>query len=389
MGFYTGRATFSRYRVKGHAPRSFTEEHLARLAEHAAGRQRLISGDGVEAGWSAGAHVLDVDFDFAKNVIDDQLYFCLRIDTMKLPSDLMRAYYAIDLAALSKNNPSGHASNLQKREAKESARDRLELEAKDGRYTKRKAIECIWDRKSNELLFGTTSVTQIERLMVLFKNTFGHSFEAVTAGKRAYSLAEVHNRTRNVDDASPSPFVPGLMPSEMAWAPDETSRDFVGNEFLLWLWYQCEDESAEFKLLDDSIATVFLARSLTLECPRGETGHETITHEGPTRLPEAMRAIQSGKLPRKCGMTLVRHDVQYEFTLHAESLSVGSAKIPAPEDEDDRAKLEARAQQLRDLIETLDLLFDAFGQVRFSGDWSKELAKMQKWLSREKRPTSN
>ena len=205
MGFYTGRATFSRYRVKGHAPRHFTEEHLARLAEHAAGRQRMISGDGVEAGWSAGAHVLDVDFDFAKNVIDDQLYFCLRIDTMKLPSDLMRAYYAIDLAALSKNNPSGHASNLQKREAKESARDRLEQEAKDGRYTKRKAIECIWDRKSNELLFGTTSVTQIERLMVLFKNTFGHSFEAVTAGKRAYSLAEVHSRTRNVDDATPSP----------------------------------------------------------------------------------------------------------------------------------------------------------------------------------------
>jgi hypothetical protein len=385
MGFYSGRATFARYRVAGRAPRMFTEDHLAKLAEHAAGRQRMIAADGVETGWSAGDHILDTQFELAKNIVNDQLYFCLRTDVVKLPTDLLRAYYAIDLAALAKHNPSGHPSARQKREAKESARDRLEQEAKDGRYTKRRATEVIWDLKSNELLFGTTSVTQIDRLLVLFKNTFHHNIEAMSAGHRAYSLAEIHNRTRNVDDASPSPFVPGVSPTDVAWILDETSRDFIGNEFLLWLWYQCDDESAEFKLLDGSIATVFLARTLTLECPRGQTGYETITHEGPTRLPEAMRAIQSGKMPRKCGMTVVRHDVPYEFTLHAESLAIGGAKIPPPEDEDDRARLEARAQQLRDLIETLDLLFDHFGQVRFSTEWPKVLAKMQKWLSRERR----
>jgi hypothetical protein len=385
MGFLSGRATFARYRVAGRAPRMFTEDHLARLAEHAAGRQRMITSDGVEAGWSAGEHILDTQFDLAKNIVNDFLCFSLRIDTVKLPTDLLRAYYAIDLAALAKHNPSGQPSARQKREAKESARDRLEQEAKDGRYTKRKAIEVVWDRKSNELLFGTTSVSNIDRLMVHFKNTFGHGIEAVTAGNRAYALAELHNRTRNVDDASPSPFIPGLSPTDVAWILDEASRDFIGNEFLLWLWYQCDDESADFKLLDGSVATVFLARTLTLECPRGQTGYETITHEGPTRLPEAMRAIQSGKMPRKCGLTVVRHDVQYEFTLHAESLAVSGAKIPVPEDEDDRARLEARAQQIRDLIETLDLLFDAFGQVRFSSEWAKELAKMQRWLGREKR----
>src|SRR6476620_7948033 len=168
MGFYSGRATFARYRVAGPAPKMFTEQHLARLAERAAGRSRMLSGDGVEAGWSAGDHVLDTDFDFAKNVVNDQLFFCLRTDTLKLPSDLLRAYYAIDLAALAKSNPSGHPSARQKREAKESARDRLEQEAKDGRYTKRKTIEIVWDLKSNELLFGTTSVTQLERLLILF-----------------------------------------------------------------------------------------------------------------------------------------------------------------------------------------------------------------------------
>ena len=383
MGFFSGRATFSRYRVEGPAPRMFSEEHLNKLAEQAAGRQRLVSADGIEVGWSAGEHILDLRFELAKNIINDMLFFSMRVDTLKLPSDMMRAYYAIDLAALAKNNPSGFASAKQKREAKEAARDRLEQEAKDGRYTKRKNIELIWDLKSNELLFGTTSITQIDRLLVLFKNTFGFGFEAITAGRRAYQLAELHQRTRNVDDASPSAFIPGLSPNDIAWIPDEASRDFVGNEFLLWLWFQCNESGAEIKLADNSIATVMIARSLTLECPRGVSGHETISHEGPTRLPEALRAIQSGKMPRKCGLTVVRHDVQYEFAIHAETLAVGSAKIPAPEDEDARARLDARAQQLRDLIETLDLLYDAFGEVRFSAEWVKMLARMQRWLGRD------
>src|SRR5262245_31379815 len=100
MGFYSGRATFARYRVSGSAPKMFTDTHLAKLAEHAAGRQRMLSADGVQVGWAAGDHVLDTEFDLAKNVVNDQLYFALRTDTVKLPSDLLRAYYAIDLAAL-------------------------------------------------------------------------------------------------------------------------------------------------------------------------------------------------------------------------------------------------------------------------------------------------
>jgi hypothetical protein len=132
--------------------------------------------------------------------------------------------------------------------------------------------------------------------------------------------------------------------------------------------------------------TLMLARTLNLECPRGVTGHETISHEGPTRLPEARRAIQSGKLPRKVGLTLVRHGEQYELTLHAETLGVGGAKLPPPDEAADaRGKLDDRANQLRALIETLDLLYNAFGEKRFGKDWEAELAGMQKWLKREER----
>lgn len=384
MGFFSGRVSCLRFKVSGAAPRSFTEEHLDRLGDRRAGRQRMASADGVEVGWSAGDHVLDTDFDLAKNIINDALHCELRIDVDKLPSDLLRAYYAVELKALTKNNPSGFPSARQKREAKESARERLEEESKDGRFKKRKTTPVLWDRLSNEVLFGATSIAQVDRLCNLFEQTFQKELECETAGPRAFQLAEVHGRTRQVDDSAPSAFIPGVTPEDVAWIADESNRDFLGNEFLLWLWYFTENESDTLKLADDSEVTIMLARSLTLECPRGQTGHETISHEGPTRLPEARRAIQSGKLPRKVGITMVRHEQQYEFAVQAETLAISGAKMPAlPEDVTDaRAKLDERATQVRSLLESFDLLYDAFCQRRFGKEWEAELLAMQKWLKK-------
>ena len=152
----------------------------------------------------------------------------------------------------------------------------------------------------------------------------------MNAGRQAFLLAELREQTRGIDDAGPAAFVPGPGKPIVAWVPDEASRDFLGNEFLLWLWHVLDAESDTLKVSDDSEVTAMFARTLVLECPRGQTGRESITSDGPAKLPEARRAIQAGKLPRKAGLTLVRHDRQYDLTLHAESLAVTGAKLPAP-----------------------------------------------------------
>jgi hypothetical protein len=385
MGFFSGRLSFARFRVNGAAPGLFGPEHLERLEAFQVGKARVASSDGVEVGWIAGDHILDTGFDLAKNIINDTLTFSLRVDANKVPADLLRAYAAIELKALASKNPSGLPSNRQRREAKDVARQRIEDEAKDGRFLRRKAYPVLWDAQSNELLVGSTSGTVIDRLHTLFEKTFGQSFEPLTAGALAFRLAEGRKQTRGVDDASPSPFVPGLSPEEVAWIVDEMSRDFLGNEYLLWLWYYLETEDDTLALSDGSEATTMLTSTLVLECPRGQTGKESITHEGPTRLPEARRAIQSGKLPRKVGLTVVRHDTQYELTLSGESFAVSGARLPAPEASDDRARLEERVTQIRHLLETLDLMYDVFGQRRTGDAWGAEMAKMQKWLQREER----
>src|SRR5438105_2998451 len=93
-------------------------------------RENYVPADERETGWTAGEHVLDTDFGLAKNVINDTLHFDLRVDVDRLPADLLRAYTAVELKALTKDNPSGFPSARQKREAKETARERLEAEAR-------------------------------------------------------------------------------------------------------------------------------------------------------------------------------------------------------------------------------------------------------------------
>lgn len=186
-------------------------------------------------------------------------------------------------------------------------------------------------------------------------------------------------------DIRPASFVLASGSAAVAWVADPASVNYLGNEFLLWLWFELETESDAVLLADGSAVAVMLARTLVLDCPREVSGNETIRSESPTMLPEARRAIQAGKLPRQAGMILVRHDQQYELTLQAETLAIGGAKLPTIDEKDDRLRQEERVGQVRHLIETVDLLFDAFLKQRPSADWPKELELMQRWLQREER----
>ncbi|NBU76790.1 MAG: hypothetical protein EBS30_16505, partial [Planctomycetes bacterium] len=153
-----------------------------------------------------------------------------------------------------------------------------------------------------------------------------------------------------------------------------------------WLWFILEERGDSLALQDESQVAILAVRTLTLECPMGETGKETISSDAPTRLPEARRALQSGKLPRKMGFIISRHDQQYEFTLSAETLAVSGLKLPAPEGENERVRDEERIGFLRDFLETLDLMFDAFVAVRAGDGWEAELGLMRQWLTRREKP---
>jgi hypothetical protein len=383
MGFLSGRVTYTRFRVSGDGPLPFGDEHLERVQQHAIGRHGAADPtDGVAMGWAGGDHLLDVGFDLDKNIIEDALHLAVRVDADKIPGSLLRAYTQIETDARARLNPSGRPTKAQRVEAKEAARIRAEAEAADGRFRRLAHYPVLWDGRANVLYAGTVSSSVLERLQTLFRATFDRTLEPITAGSLAYALASTRGQERSVEDFGPIGFTgesSGL--ASVAWTEsDASNRDFWGNEFLIWLWHTLQTGGEAITLPDGSEATVMVAKTLTLDCPRGETGRDCLTTEGPTRLPEAFRALQAGKLPRKAGLILVRHGAEYALTLQAETLAVSGALLPKPEDASPSEARVARIESLRHLVETLDLLYDAYGQRRTGPEWTSELGRIRRWL---------
>src|SRR5262249_32677970 len=193
-------------------------------------------------------------------------------------------------------NPSGIATKAQRQEAKEAARLRAVAEGADGRFRRLNHFPILWDASSNILYAGTTSALVLERLQILFSESFDRILEPITAGTLAQgvvtddssrsglSLASFDRGTRAAQVAD------GASESGPAWNGDDpTGLGFLGNEFLVWIWHALQNDGESVNLSDGSNVTVMLAKTLTLDCPRGETGRDQLTDDAPTRLPEALR----------------------------------------------------------------------------------------------------
>ena len=260
MGFWNGRVTFTRYRVGGELPVPFGEEAVE------SARGRLIGHNGapdpadrVSTGWAGGEHVLDITLETAKNIVDDSLHMSIRIDTDKIPAALLRAYTQIEIDAVAQLNPSGTATKGQKQDAKEAAKRRAEAEAADGRFRRLNHFPILWDGRTNTLYAGSTSTNVLDRLQSLFRDTFDRTLEPLTAGGLADSLATrgrtESGRPANDNDARLRAFVSesGGPECVFAWSDDSPSAmDYLGNEFMVWIWHTLQNVGDTIKLADGS-----------------------------------------------------------------------------------------------------------------------------------------
>lgn len=384
MGFASGSISFRRFAVLGKAPQAVEQPLLDKLSEHALREQEFGVPDEVEYGWSGGRHVFDAQFSFEHNVFADALHFALRIDTNKVPGELKKAWQLMEEEAVASANPSGFISKNQKREVKETLRRKMDEDLRSGKFRRSKLLPILWDLPS-QTLYCTASGKSFEKLAEIFERSFGLELSPLSAGALGQQLLTPKGRKRDYEDLRPTRFVPG--PQGEGQTPDypwvakgPEPKDFLGNEFLLWLWHEADAKTGSVAIDKQDIAILF-DKSLDLDCAYGQTGKDSLRGDGPSHMPEARDALRSGKLPRKAGLVLEANREQFYLTLAADAFSVSTAKLPDVEEaENPRALFEERIALLRDLCKTLDALFEQFLKLRTSSAWEGQVAGIRRWI---------
>jgi len=402
MAFHSGRVTFARFRVHGDAPLDAADQTtLATLADHSFRETEIGAPDEVEAGWTTGEHLMDTRFTYEKNSFGPRLLFALRVDTHKVPGDVKQAYKRMNEQAAASVSPTGFTSKAEQRTAAEEADRELREQVKSGRFRKSKAVPVIWDLHDKIVYCGALGNTVIEHLARMFRESFNVDLERLSAGTLAQDKLSGQGKTRDWEDLRPSAFTSA--PTPRTGGDDDDSppdpgtpavpwltrtvdtKDFLGNEWLLWLWHLTETDGGVIEVPSGE-AALAIDKTLDMECAWGIGGKQSLRGDAPTRLREAAEALRTGKWPRKAGIILSDGEQQWELTLQSDAMTVSSAALPEVTDaQSPRELIEARLDRIATLATLIDALYDRFLTERISGKWPGVKTQVGEWIKTRKR----
>lgn len=414
MPFDSGRVTFTRFHVTGDAPSHVDDAFLSILSESRFRESEFGAPDEVEAGFTTGVHLFDTQFTYEKNGYGTPgsglALFALRMDTNKVPADIKKAYKVMNELAAAAGNPTGFPSKSEKREARETANEQVREELASGKYRKSKIIPVLWDFANQTLYCGAAGTTVIEHLSRMMRNAFAVELDNLSAGVLAGNLIKAQGKSRDYEDLQPSAFTPP--PTDTRPAGDEDDgpsfannalpvlpwiaksvdlKDYLGNEFLMWLWWHGEKDRDTPTIKTEAAGEVFVAldKALDMDCAWDLTGKQTLRGDNPTKLPEAADALVTGKWPRKVALILADAEHQWELNLQGDQFVVSGAALPEIEDvENARELLERRLELIIGLSDTLNALFTAFLDRRASGPWKTDRDAIKTWIKARQKKNS-
>ncbi|MHC5115007.1 MAG: hypothetical protein ACYTGP_11340 [Planctomycetota bacterium] len=395
MPFRTGTVAFARFRVNG-GPSDLTASVLESLASGVMAESGIGAPPEVQAGWVSGRHVFDTMFDPDVTVFGDRALFGMRVDTNRVPTEIRRAFRLMAVSARAPGEAPGEdrrENGSARREAAEEAEARCREELTAGRHRRSKMVPVLWDVRRRLILAPVVSDAMRSVLAEHMRATFDASIEPLSAGALAFERLSAAGRSRDYEDLAPSSFTPppaSTLEREgrgdgppVPWSRQGPQpKDFLGNEFLLWLWAQGEIGTAAVETAGGPVALVF-DRSLDMDCAWDVAGKQSLRATGPTRLPEAAKGLQNGKWPRKAGLVIAARGDQWILTFQGDQFIVTGCKLAAPEEAP--ASERERTEQRLATIETLDAvlvdLYHAFLDRRTEAGWDGERQAIAEWIA--------
>ncbi|MCI5147078.1 MAG: hypothetical protein D3923_16525, partial [Candidatus Electrothrix sp. AR3] len=167
-------------------------------------------------------------------------------------------------------------------------------------------------------------------------------------------------------------------------------KRFVGQEFLIWLWFSSEERGGSVELPGKGDIMVIFEKHMLLEYGEGPESEKLICRGVQTELKEARAGLALGKKPEQARIKIGSDEYEFSFTLTAATMEFRSMKLPKTAgagdgDGDDRESLEGqileRISLFEEGIEMVNELFRLFITLRTSNGWADELVKMRHWIN--------
>ncbi len=171
----------------------------------------------------------------------------------------------------------------------------------------------------------------------------------------------------------------------------DTTHGFLGEEFILWLWFRWEIEGGEFPMgstgslftgKPTSVVGIAIDDLVVFAAPGQDETQQTLRHGLPTRTAEARQALRSGHRVAKARLIVAEGSRQWTVTLDGARMSLGSVKLPE-DDVDCESAIDRtvdRAANWLALHEIVSVLYGQFLRVRVGAEWKQESQRLASWM---------
>jgi len=163
---------------------------------------------------------------------------------------------------------------------------------------------------------------------------------------------------------------------------------FLGREFLVWLWFREETDRGLFDLGGKGTAELWFDGKITLQS-ENEMGVETIICAGKTsNMREARFALAEDKEVVQAAVKLGIGDNQWSFVLDSTWMNFSTFKSPKvmqDRGEDPDGIFYEKMFLIEEAVSAMDEIYSSFIKLRLSPEWAdQERPALVKWISEGK-----
>ena len=160
---------------------------------------------------------------------------------------------------------------------------------------------------------------------------------------------------------------------------------FLGEEFLTWLWFVIEKNQSIIKNFDPDFVALEIGNRMVFENRRKEAGERVTIKGDGASLEEGIVALKKGALVTELNLVYKSAEMMWQFTLKGESLNISSLSVPNTGSIESNEDIEGYVLEKIFLydkaLQLLEYLYGQFIKLRISNTWqTKETPLIRKWI---------